>query len=163
MLCYTLESAYSAEESFSLVLGFVGSLTNNRRRTFSQPDSQPYLILIVRTIRHASVMLSCRLVLQARVIAPRAVIARRAIPASSALRQYAQAAPASRQQSAKPPIALFGLDGTYASALVCSKNPIYAVGLKLMQQRPAYANSRRRLTCDVYSIPLQRRLQLWTL
>ena len=37
-----------------------------------------------------------------------------------ALRTYAQAGPA---QDAKPPVALYGLDGTYASALVSIRNP----------------------------------------
>ncbi|KAH0565220.1 ATP synthase F0 subcomplex subunit OSCP atp5 [Trichoglossum hirsutum] len=63
-------------------------------------------------------MLSCRLALQtSRATAPRAAIVRRTIPASSVARSYAQTAPSNRQQSVKPPVALFGLDGTYASAL----------------------------------------------
>jgi len=45
----------------------------------------------------------------ARVAAPRAPIA--------PMRSYAAAAPSSA--STKPPVALFGVDGTYASALVC--------------------------------------------
>lgn len=40
--------------------------------------------------------------------------------AAPALRTYAQAGPA---QDAKPPVALYGLDGTYASALVCIRYP----------------------------------------
>lgn len=43
-----------------------------------------------------------------------------------ALRTYAQVVPPTQAASApdsKPPVALFGLDGTYASALVCSKAP----------------------------------------
>ena len=39
---------------------------------------------------------------------------------SPAVRTYAQAAPAAAGQDAKPPVALYGLDGTYASALVRS-------------------------------------------
>ncbi|KAI9777341.1 MAG: ATP synthase F0 subcomplex subunit OSCP atp5 [Geoglossum umbratile] len=62
-------------------------------------------------------MLSCRLARQAsRAAVPRATIVPRTVPASPAVRRYAQAAPTNRQ-SVKPPIPLFGLDGTYASAL----------------------------------------------
>ncbi|KAI9820641.1 MAG: ATP synthase F0 subcomplex subunit OSCP atp5 [Pycnora praestabilis] len=67
-------------------------------------------------------MFSSRVALQAsRAAAPRAAIAPRANAAS--VRSYAQAAPA---QSTKPPVALFGVDGTYASALV-SLNYVFAV------------------------------------
>jgi hypothetical protein len=58
-------------------------------------------------------MLAGRLALQAaRSAAPRASIASRA-----AVRSYAT--PAAGQPTGKPPIALFGIDGTYATALVC--------------------------------------------
>lgn len=43
--------------------------------------------------------------------------AQQTLPAN--LRSYAQAAAAATTQDTKPPVALFGLDGTYASALVC--------------------------------------------
>ena len=49
-----------------------------------------------------------------------------------ALRTYAQAAPA---QDAKPPVALYGLDGTYASALVCLKYPYSPQKLKARKHR----------------------------
>lgn len=48
----------------------------------------------------------------ARAAAPRAPIA--------PVRTYAAAASSA---STKPPVALFGVDGTYASALVCSPHP----------------------------------------
>ena len=48
----------------------------------------------------------------ARVAAPRISLA--------ATRGYAELAkPAASSQNTKPPIEVFGLDGTYASALVC--------------------------------------------
>ncbi|KAE8445450.1 ATP synthase F0 subcomplex subunit OSCP atp5 [Mollisiaceae sp. DMI_Dod_QoI] len=57
-------------------------------------------------------MLSSRAILRVRASASQRVIASRAIPASQ-FRSYATpAAP-----DAKPPIALYGLDGTYATAL----------------------------------------------
>ncbi|KAI9770694.1 MAG: ATP synthase F0 subcomplex subunit OSCP atp5 [Geoglossum simile] len=66
---------------------------------------------------NTSMMLSCRLVRQVSgAIVPRSPIVRRTVPASPAIRLYAQAVPSNRQ-SVKPPIPLFGLDGTYASAL----------------------------------------------
>lgn len=49
----------------------------------------------------------------ARIAAPRTPIATRV----AATRAYAQAAAPSSSQT-KPPVALFGIDGTYASALV---------------------------------------------
>ncbi|KAI9844544.1 MAG: ATP synthase F0 subcomplex subunit OSCP atp5 [Sclerophora amabilis] len=62
-------------------------------------------------------MLSSRAALQAcRASAPRAGVARRVLAAPPS-RKYAQAAPASSESSTKPPVALYGVDGTYASAL----------------------------------------------
>ena len=57
-------------------------------------------------------MLSPRL----RMVTLRAAVSRVSSP--PALRAYAQAAQA---QDAKPPVALYGIDGTYASALVCNE------------------------------------------
>lgn len=66
-------------------------------------------------------MLSSRTFLRAsRAAAPRTPIARRSVPVY-AVRSYAQAA--APQQSAKPPVPLFGIDGTYASALVSVFSP----------------------------------------
>jgi F-type H+-transporting ATPase subunit O len=60
-------------------------------------------------------MLSSRTILRAtRAAAPQKALAPRAI-ASSQIRSYATPATA----DPKPPVALYGLDGTYASALVC--------------------------------------------
>ena len=78
-------------------------------------------------LRYTSTMLPCMLARQApRAIALRAAIVRRTTPGLPAVRLYAQAAPANRQ-SVKPPIPLFGLDGTYASALVRSRTLLFAI------------------------------------
>ncbi|KZF19990.1 ATP synthase subunit 5 [Xylona heveae TC161] len=55
-------------------------------------------------------MFSLRAALQTSRVASRQALN---VPRAAAVRTYAQAAPA----STKPPVALFGLDGTYASAL----------------------------------------------
>ena len=57
---------------------------------------------------------------QLKAVTLRAAASRTCAIAPPALRTYAQAAPA---QDAKPPVALYGLDGTYASALVCLRYP----------------------------------------
>lgn len=51
-------------------------------------------------------------------IAPRAAIV-------SSVRTYATAG----SVDAKPPVALFGLDGTYASALVCNVSSVFDYGI----------------------------------
>lgn len=58
---------------------------------------------------------------QARPLLRRAAVHQNALQTLPVnLRGYAQAAAAApATQDTKPPIALFGLDGTYASALVC--------------------------------------------
>jgi hypothetical protein len=61
-------------------------------------------------------MLSRQALLSAtRAAAPARSTVPRAVFASSQLRTYATPA----QADSKPPVALYGLDGTYASALVC--------------------------------------------
>ena len=61
-------------------------------------------------------MLSRQALLSAtRAAAPVRGALPRAVFASSQLRTYATPA----QADSKPPVALYGLDGTYASALVC--------------------------------------------
>jgi len=64
-------------------------------------------------------MLSSRLVFRAsRAVTQRQAIAQRStIPIPSARRNYAQPAAPTTTQSVKPPLALYGLDGTYATAL----------------------------------------------
>ena len=58
---------------------------------------------------------------QLRTVTSRVAVSRTSCAVvPSALRTYAQAGPA---QDAKPPVALYGLDGAYASALVCVTNP----------------------------------------
>ena len=65
-------------------------------------------------------MISSRAILRvARASAPQRVAAPRVLAASQ-IRSYA--APAAASPDSKPPIALYGLDGTYASALVCPPN-----------------------------------------
>merc|ERR1711964_525239 len=62
-----------------------------------------------------SIMISSRAILRvARASAPQRVAAPRVLAASQ-IRSYA--APAAASPDSKPPIALYGLDGTYATAL----------------------------------------------
>lgn len=69
---------------------------------------------------NTDIMFSSRAILTAtRAAAPQRVLAPRVL-ASSQIRSYATPQPASVQ----PPIALFGLDGTYATALVRPDIPI---------------------------------------
>lgn len=53
--------------------------------------------------------------MSSRIVRPALAAARRTAP-RTALRTYAAAA---GPDNSRPPVAVFGLDGTYASALVC--------------------------------------------
>lgn len=56
--------------------------------------------------------------MSSKIARPALQAVRRATP-QTAVRTYAAPAPAAA--NTKPPIALFGLDGTYANALVCQQ------------------------------------------
>lgn len=84
-------------------------LENNLKA--SRPRPIPILSTSIEDC-HPFIMLSNRAMLRIRASASQRVIAARAVPASQ-FRSYATPA-----ADSKPPIALYGLDGTYATALV---------------------------------------------
>ena len=83
---------------------------------------------------------------QARTFATRAAASRTPVAqvafASPLARNYAQAASA---PDSKPPVAVYGIDGTYASALVRADDPVpmAAFDMKWMTQRYAIFAERR--------------------
>ncbi len=82
-----------------------------------------------------SKMFSGRIVAQAaRSAAPRAPIAPRA-----AIRSYAQAVSST---STKPPVPLYGIDGTYASALVCQASSTAPMLRQLFFLRMAWRSTQ---------------------
>jgi hypothetical protein len=92
--------------------------------TFNTPVCQLRKLPIPQSISSLPTMSAARAFSTAfRAAAPRAPIAARV----AGIRSYAAAAPATGSQN-KPPVALFGVDGTYASALVRFPEPALSVG-----------------------------------
>lgn len=91
----------------------------HERRHHQPSNSRPLNIpLSLPPLRKEILAMFSRQVLRAaRVAAPQRAVTLRAAP----VRSFAAATAADSQ----PPIAVFGLDGTYASALVCTNPPTY--------------------------------------
>jgi hypothetical protein len=99
------------------------SIKRQLRKAILQPDDYPFLRLSTTIHPHLLsqfqsedfTMFSSRAFIRAtRASAPRSVIVPQFLP-GSAFRAYATT---SNTPDPKPPVALYGLDGTYASALV---------------------------------------------
>ena len=108
-----------------------------------------HLPLLKALHRSSPIMLSKQL----KTVTSRAAVSRTSCAiAPPALRTYAQAGPA---QDTKPPVALYGLDGTYASALVCLRYPYSPQKIKAIELR----SSIRVTECIQSSIQLRPKHQ----